>query len=182
MPQLQRQPRLAGESRFNERIRRPLTRLPRHEDRLWILIALPYGIVSIIIGINSGILHPSLPQLWELFLLPPILLVFPSIIEESIFRGLLLPPSLDDASVRRRTFAVIASTALFVAMHPLNHWLIGLSDTSLFTNPTFLVIVTLLGLTCAIQYLKTRSLWVPIATHWLTVVVWNLFLGRDLNL
>ena len=44
--------------------------------------------------------------------------------------AMLLPPSLDDASVRRRTFAVIASTALFVAMHPLNHCLLYTSDAA----------------------------------------------------
>lgn len=107
--------------------------------------------------------------------------LLPCLIEESIFRGILLPPSLAHASTTRRAVAVISSTGLFVAMHPLNHWLVGLSDSA-FTNPTFLLIVALLGLTCAVQYLKTRSLWIPIATHWATVVAWNLFFGRDLAL
>jgi len=44
-----------------------------------------------------------------------------------------------------------------------------------------MVIVALLGLTCAVQRLRTGSLWLPMATHWLTVVVWNLFLGRNLE-
>ena len=78
--------------------------------------------------------------------------------------------------------AVALSTGLFVAMHPLNHWLIGLSDTSAFTDPVFLVIVTMLGLTCAFQRLRSPSLWLPVATHWATVVAWNLFLGRDLSI
>ena len=116
-----------------------------------------------------------------MFLIPPLLIFYPCLIEETIFRGLLLR-GVDQASASRKILMVGASTISFVAMHPLNHWLVGLSDTSTFTDPIFLLIVTLLGVTCAIQRIQTRSLWIPIATHWATVVAWNLFLGRDLTL
>lgn len=160
----------------------PLARLPTRRNIGWIALAVPYGAAALVLGLSSGLLQPGWPQLWEVAVLAPLLILYPSLIEEVVFRGMLLPPSLDDASTMRRIFAVFVSTSTFVAMHPLNHWLIGLSDTSAFTDPTFLAIVTILGLTCAVQYLKTRSLWVPIATHWATVVAWNLFLGRDLGL
>lgn len=159
----------------------PLRRRPGISDWPWLALCLPYGAVALVLGLGSGLFTPGVPRLWELLVIPPLVILYPSLIEESVFRGLLLPASLTESSVRRQVAAVALSTALFVAMHPLNHWLIGLSDTSAFTDPVFLVIVTLLGLTCAVQRLKTGSLWLPIATHWATVVVWNLFLGRDLS-
>ena len=159
----------------------PLTRRPRPTDWPWLAFCVPYGVAALALGLGSGLFTPGLPRLWELAVIPPLLILYPSLIEESVFRGLLLPASLAESSVRRQVGAVALSTGLFVAMHPLNHWLIRLSDTSAFTDPVFLVIVTLLGLTCAVQRLKTGSLWLPIATHWATVVVWNLFLGRDLS-
>ncbi|MCI5125432.1 MAG: CPBP family intramembrane metalloprotease, partial [Candidatus Electrothrix sp. AR5] len=41
----------------------------------------------------------------------------------------------------------------------------------------FLVIVFCLGIVCSLAYILSRSLWVPIIIHWLTVVIWVLFLG-----
>lgn len=70
------------------------------------------------------------------------------------------------------------SSAVFVAWHPINHYLIGLTDTSLFVRPGFLIIVTMLGYGCGYLYLKTGSLWAPVALHWATTLIWNLFLGR----
>ena len=141
---------------------------------------IPYAVAALALGLGSGLLEPSWPQWWEVLLLPPMLVLYPALIEEAIFRGLLLPRTLNAGPPRRRVTAVALSTGLFVLMHPLNHWLVGLSDTSSFTDPVFLVIVTLLGLTCAVQRLWSPSLWLPIATHWATVVAWHLFLGRDL--
>ena len=40
-----------------------------------------------------------------------------------------------------------------------------------------LLIVALLGITCSVSYVLSRSLWTPIIIHWLTVVVWVIFLG-----
>ena len=162
-----------------DRVLQPLRRTPTAADLPWILLIVPYGLVALVLALTGGIVEPSWPDYWEYLLVPPALLVFPSLLEESIFRGLLLPPDLSEASPQRQLAAVLTSTAVFVAWHPLNHFLIGISDTSVFVDPTFLVIVTLLGLTCALQYLKTRSLWLPVLTHWATVLIWNLFLGRD---
>ena len=46
-----------------------------------------------------------------------------------------------------------------------------------FHNPYFLIIVTLLGITCSIAYIYSKSLWVPVIIHWLTVLIWVLLLG-----
>lgn len=148
----------------------------RQNSALFVL----YGLFALVVGLGSGLLDPSLPRWWEVLAIPPLLVLYPCLVEEFVFRGVLLPRSLQLASRQRQFAHVAGSTAVFVAMHPLNHWLVGLSDTSDFTDPWFLVIVTALGVTCAVQYLRSGSLWWPIATHWATVVAWNLFLGRDL--
>lgn len=155
---------------------------PQRTDWAIAAAAIPYAVAALALGLGSGLLTPGLPVWWEVIVIPPLLVLYPSLIEEAVFRGLLLPRSLTDASLGRQALAVAASTGLFVGMHPLNHWLVGLSDTSDFTDPVFLVLVTMLGLTCAVQRLRSPSLWIPIATHWATVVAWNLFLGRDLVL
>lgn len=70
--------------------------------------------------------------------------------------------------------------ALFIVWHPLNAMTINPNAYPMFTNPLFLCLAALMAIACTITYLKTGSLWVPIAIHWLTVVVWVFFLsGRN---
>jgi len=64
-----------------------------------------------------------------------------------------------------------------VVWHPLNALTFNTAANPLFLDPAFLIIVTLLGLTCGYSYALSRSLWVPIIIHWATVTVWVLFLG-----
>ncbi len=156
------------------------TSLRRAPASTWLLVP-PYVLVAVVLGFGAGLFTWEWPSGWEL-LLPIALVLHPAITEEFIFRGILLPRSLIDASAGRQFGAVMASTALFVIMHPFNAWFVGLSDTSLFTSPAFLVIVTALGVTNGYAYLRSGSLWAPIAIHWATVAVWNLFLGRDLTI
>lgn len=144
-------------------------------------IAAMYGCFALAVGLGAGLLRPEAPSLFELLVLPFVLVLYPSLLEESVFRGLLLPRSLLGASAARRFLAVSASTALFVLMHPLNAWFIDLSDTSQFLEQSFLLIVTALGYACGYLYLRSGSLWAPMALHWATVVAWNLFLGRTLS-
>ncbi len=143
----------------------------------WLAVA-GYVALAAAIGFGTGMFQLGWPSLGQLLILPPLLLLYPSIVEEALFRGLLLPRLLHEASVRAKALALVASTLIFVAWHPLNHYLIGISDTSLFIKPGFLVIVAALGLLSGYLSLRTRSLWPAILLHWATTVVWNLFLGR----
>lgn len=145
----------------------------------WMVIV-PYAGVALGLGLGSGLLQPEIPSLFEVLLLPFLLVIYPSLIEEFIFRGLLLPHSLKSASAGRQFVAITISTGLFVLMHPLNAWLVGLSDTSQFLEPSFLFIVSALGYTCGYLYVRSGLLRAPILVHWATVVSWNLFLGREL--
>jgi len=71
----------------------------------------------------------------------------------------------------------LLSATLFTLWHPLNALTINPGAEALFCNPGFLLIVFCLGGVCSLSYIASRSLWVPIIIHWLTVVVWVLFLG-----
>ncbi len=147
-------------------------------SRIEAVLIAGYSSMAAIIGFATGLFELGLPSTFEVLILPPILVLYPALIEELIFRGLLLPRSLTQASGLRRFAALSFSSLVFVAWHPFNHYLIGMSDTSLFIEPGFLVIVLMLGYLCGHLYLRTQSLWPAIAVHWATTVVWNLFLGR----
>ena len=152
-------------------------RPPSLRTAAWALAPI-YAVGALAIGLGTGILEFSWPSIAEALIRPVGLLLFPALIEEFVFRGILLPRSLMDASWHKQWAAIGLSTAVFVLHHPMNHFLIGFTDTSLFIDPGFLLIVAALGVTCAFAYLRSGSLWVPIAIHWATVVAWNLFLGR----
>lgn len=150
---------------------------PSLRSRAWALAPI-YAVMALSIGLGTGILELQWPSIAEALIRPLGLLIFPALIEEFVFRGILLPRSLMEASWQRQWLAIGLSTIVFVLHHPMNHFLIGFTDTSLFIDPGFLVIVAALGVTCGFAYLRSGSLWAPIAIHWATVVVWNLFLGR----
>jgi len=152
-------------------------RPPSLRSTAWALAPI-YAVLALALGLGTGILEPGWPSIGEALIRPIGLLLFPALIEEFVFRGILLPRSLIDASWQRQWGAIGLSTVVFVLHHPMNHIFIGFTDTSLFIDPGFLVIVAVLGVTCGFAYLRSGSLWVPIAIHWATVVVWNLFLGR----
>lgn len=152
-------------------------RPPPLNDSAWALAPI-YAVLAVGLGLGTGILTPEWPSVAEALIRPIGLLLFPALIEEFVYRGILLPRSLRRASPQRQWLAIAGSTALFVLHHPANHFLIGFTDTSLFVDPAFLAIVTALGVTCGFAYLRSGSLWVPILIHWATAVTWNLFLGR----
>jgi predicted Abi (CAAX) family protease len=134
--------------------------------------ALPLGFVS-------GFLRPEVATFpRSMFILLPLsLLLRPALVEELLFRALLLPR--DTSRVGRMRLFVIATVALvvFVASHPLHGWLTRPDALGLFTSPIFLLFATLLGIACTLTYLISRSLWPPVLLHWITVVAWITLLG-----
>ena len=131
------------------------------------------------IGFAAGLLKPGLAHLPPemLAVLPSLLLLHPALVEEVIFRALLLPR--DPARVSRRRLVAVSALALaaFVAWHPVNAWLFRPAAADLLANPAFLVCVALLGIACTVAYLISRSLWPPVLLHWITVAVWLILLG-----
>jgi uncharacterized protein len=136
-----------------------------------------YLLFALGIGFYSGLFNFGFLNSKIGLFLPFILFVFPSFFEEAFFRGLLIPNNAVEQGSRRILFYLVISTALFVLWHPFNALTINPEAASFFLNPYFLLITTLLGLTCGVSYILSRSLWIPILIHWLTVMLWVFLLG-----
>ena len=99
------------------------------------------------IGFTSGLLRvqPLRVGSGTLLVLAAYLLVRPALVEELVFRGLLLPRD-SSAIPRPRLLVILAvSLSLFVVSHPLNGILFRSTALGLFTNPWFLAVAALLG-------------------------------------
>ncbi|MDX1927398.1 MAG: CPBP family glutamic-type intramembrane protease [Pirellulaceae bacterium] len=140
-------------------------------------IVFAYSLAALAIGFSSGVYTVGQLDLQKYWFLPLSLFLFPSIPEEFFFRGLLIPRNAIELPWQRSVSYVIFSAFAFTIWHPLNALTVNPTAQSFFLNPFFLGIVFLLGLACGYSYLLSRSIWVPVLIHWLTVVVWVLFLG-----
>ena len=142
------------------------------------LIPVPvYVCASLGIGFHAGLFSVGIIDSPMLIVLPFTLFIFPSLLEEAFFRGILIPNNIATQSKSRIAAYITISTVVFVLWHPVNALTINTTAAELFLNPAFLLIVALLGITCSVSYVLSRSLWTPIIIHWLTVVVWVIFLG-----
>lgn len=144
--------------------------------RAWALFPV-LAAVALGVGFAAGLFRFAVLPLPTAALLTVTLFVFPSLVEEAVFRGLLIPRDVAQRGFGRAAANVALSTLIFVAWHPLNALVFNHSAVSIFLNPWFLLIATVLGVTCGYAYVVSRSIWVPVIIHWATVFVWVIFLG-----
>ena len=144
--------------------------------KAWSLVPF-YAVISFVIGFGSGLLRFELISAELAPLLLFTLFIFPSLLEEAFFRGVLIPRETLERGRRRIVLALIWSTVLFVLWHPFNALTFNHSAIPIFLDPAFLLIVAALGITCGYGYVVSKSIWVPVLIHWATVVVWVFFLG-----
>lgn len=137
---------------------------------LFTLIALPVGNLGRLFSFQVLDAQTACIAIFTLFL-------FPALLEESFFRGLLIPSETRQNGRKAILLFTLLSASLFTLWHPLNALTINPGAQTLFCDPYFLCIVFCLGIVCSLSYIFSRSLWVPIIIHWLTVVVWVIFLG-----
>jgi predicted Abi (CAAX) family protease len=139
---------------------------------LFLICAFPLGLMSGLVRAQPAALTPG-----EVITSGLLLFVHPAMAEEIIFRGLLLPR--DGRSWPRARLIAVAAAALglYVVSHPINALMFRPQVLGLFASAPYLALATLLGLTCTLLYLISKSLWPPIAIHWLTVVTWIWLLG-----
>ena len=141
------------------------------------LYLLPYFVVSsLTLGFTAGIFEYKPLTSNIIAYLPFTLLVVPSIFEEIMFRGLLIPINTLQSGTKSTLFYISISTILYVVWHPFVALLNPVSAIY-FLNPYFLIIVAFLGVTCGASYVYSKSLWVPILIHWVTVLFWVMLLG-----
>jgi len=144
--------------------------------QLLIVLALVglYGLVVIPLALASGLLRTPwrrlTPQAWLPLALR--LMVMPALLEESIFRILLLPSPQLDLDLTGRVAWAALSVGLFVMYHPLAGRFWYPEGRELFAEARFLVPCTLLAVACVVAFEITGSLWAPVLIHWLTVLIW----------
>jgi uncharacterized protein len=100
----------------------------------------------------------------------------PALLEETLYRALLNPHPLEAAAPETRLFWGGVSLALYVLAHPIAAWRWRWAR-AYFWRPAFLAVVVLLGLACTALYLRTGSVWPPVALHAATTVLWKLYFG-----
>jgi predicted Abi (CAAX) family protease len=164
-------------------VKRGLITLPKGSGLLFsVVVFLMYMAVALPIGFCSGFftIHVLKTNIWVMIVLPISLFFIPSFFEEIVFRGFFLPHKERQISNIHLLIYAAFSIALFIAWHPFNAITINHPAFSMFTHPVFLSLAALMAIACTITYLKTGSLMVPIAIHWLTVLGWVFFLsGRN---
>lgn len=142
-----------------------------------------YGILVVPIGFKTGFLTWQPVEIYpkKCFQIPQLLLM-PALIEELVFRVLLLPHPFEGVNGKEWLFWVGLSLILFILYHPLNALLFYPQGKQLFSQPIFLIFAGLLGLICAITYQVTASLWPPVIIHWFIVVIWLFMFGGQQKL
>ncbi|MBN1808332.1 MAG: CPBP family intramembrane metalloprotease [Planctomycetes bacterium] len=150
---------------------------PLRNIRYSLGILVVYALAACVAGDTGGVFKHEVLKSNLVFILPFTMFVFPCLLEEAFFRGILIPRSVFDKGLREKGTAVFLSTLLFVLWHPANAFLLNTGARGFFYDPVFLLIVFLLGIACGAVYIASRSLWAPVMIHWLTVLVWVFFLG-----
>jgi predicted Abi (CAAX) family protease len=139
-----------------------------------LLVMLLYGGAALWVGLRSGLIKQrrNVQTTSERILIGARLLLHPALVEEVIFRGLLLPPPSNVSFTTDVVFWFSLSLLSFILAHPLNGHLLRRNARHVFTNPTFLTLAGLLGLCASVLYWISASLWPPIILHWMVVYVW----------
>lgn len=134
-------------------------------SKWWLLLALAIGLISfpLLFFPNIHVMKPAgLVILWFLFA------VVNSTCEEVYWRGFLL----DETHHFPRAFGVIYSTVFFTAIHPLMLGVFSKINRFDPAHPTalfpFWVILVVISLSFSLLYLKTKSLRLPILSHFLS--------------
>ncbi|MCK4742779.1 MAG: CPBP family intramembrane metalloprotease [Sulfuriflexus sp.] len=150
---------------------------PWHKLILNIGLFIIFAIIASAIGLTTGLLNYEVIDSTLVYILPFALFLFPSMFEEIIFRGLLIPNDTCFKGAKEIAFYSLMSSILFVLWHPLNALTINPKAQVFFLDPWFLLIAFVLGMVCSLGYIFSRSLWVSIVMHWLTVMAWVFLLG-----
>lgn len=146
----------------------------------WRALPIAIGGLSLIAAASlaTGLARVApLPIGWIWLRYALILFVVPSLGEEILFRGLIVPPRDRQMS----PLAAIGAVAAFVLWHPLQAVTVGPSWAATFLDPAFLVVVTILGGTLVWMYRRSGSIWPGVVVHWLVVAGWKLLFGGPIG-
>ena len=162
------------------RIARAFQTIPSRSDWQWSLtLLLSFGVFVVPLGFKLNFLNLELfdVSLWILVRTALVTLIFPSTVEEVIFRVCFIPHTAERRSSLSTVFSTWGSLVLFVAYHPLNAALFMSNARGTFDTFPFLLFALSLGIVCAAAYVKSGSIYPSIFLHWIIVVAWLLCFG-----
>ncbi|PHR19123.1 MAG: hypothetical protein COA41_07965 [Sphingopyxis sp.] len=137
-------------------------------------LALPAVALIALSGFLGGWLYFSpVSDLPSALVAAVILFFVPALLEELVFRGLLLS-WFATFSQRAGNWLAIG---LFVLWHPFQALTFGPPWSAIFLQPSFLFATFILGIVLTHIRIVSQSLWPVIAIHWLLVVTWKLVFG-----
>lgn len=143
------------------------------------LCLLAFTALALPIGYATGLIRFQRAE-WtaaQLVTFMGVSLLIPCLLEETLFRVLLLPHRNEPVSPSSVWTWSALALVLFVAAHPLNAWLLRPAARPVFYAPSFLLLAALLGAACTVAYLRSGSVWPPLLMHWAAVVLWKFVLG-----
>ncbi|MEX0269087.1 CPBP family glutamic-type intramembrane protease [Leptolyngbyaceae cyanobacterium UHCC 1019] len=138
-----------------------------------------YAAIALPIGFSQGFLQfkPWQASKQDYLLLAGRLFFMPALLEEFIFRVVLLPYPRAGITGQMWMIWAVFSLILFIVYHPLNAKIFYKPGNPTFFNPAFLTLTGLLGLICTIAYFLTGSLFVITLIHWVVTTAWISLLG-----
>ena len=157
-----------------DRVRHSLLTLPSRRD--WMEFAAVGVILAICLGtlgFQTELLHSSLRDPVALIHITIIAFFAPSLFEELVFRGALIP---DRSEQKTAVSYIIGSTLLFTAWHLVEAAFLPGAAT-IFVRSDFLLSATVLGLACATLRRRSGTIWTAVILHWLVAVIWLGYLG-----
>ena len=110
-------------------------------------------------------------------------LFFPSLVEEVLWRGILLPPpTLTTATIPWMSWAC-GILVIHVLSHPVAARTVWPRGRNVFDDPRFLVLATMvLGGATVSYWVSGGSAWAAAVTHGVPVALWRDFLGGEAKL
>lgn len=144
----------------------------RPDGRAWRETLMALALFALLAGLASALSEAftfSLPTGLEgVFPLIPVVFIVPALFEEMVFRISL--PALTGGT----RLADALALGLFIPWHPVQVWLGLPLAQPLFLDPVFLTLAGLLGLSCAILYRRSGSVWPAVILHGGVVAGWKL--------
>ncbi len=147
--------------------------IPRAKD--WhnaIALLILFALIYLPFGFKLGFLRFQPELAWYTLLGVGVGSFFmPGLLEELIFRVLLIPHSTEAISEHTKWLSVSISWVLFMTyhLHPFT--------PPFFRDSAFLIAAGMIGIICTVAYLRSGSLWSAVFIHWLIAVVWLTLLG-----
>ena len=149
--------------------------LPTWSDwNIALRLLLLYGAIALPLGFSQRFLRykPWHASRWAYLQLAVRLFFLPALLEEFLFRVLLLPAPRAGVTGLMWLLWAVFGLLLFIAYHPMNAKTFYKVGNPTFFNPVFLTLTGLLGAACTVAYFLTGSLLLTTLIHWVVTTTW----------